>query len=388
MQPSRFHQRLHETLAAQEPGLFRWYSSDEYETERADRMRLELLRSSYRLSAETHERPHRIVREAAAKLEIDLPITLYQLHDTSQANAALFFVRDEVHIVLSGSVLNTLDDLELAALFGHELAHHHLFTLDGGVHRVTAELVEATASHTGAATAFAESALRNRRWTEIFADRGAALVTGRIEPAISCLVKIGTGLTRVSASDYLDQAREVVARLAAQQAVRGESHPEHAVRAIALEMWDATGDNADEEIARLVEGVVELEALDLIQQRDLVATTRALLDLVLAPGWMRTEATLAHARRYFPDYEWRAADRLVVTPGLEDYFSYVLLDFAAVDAALGEVGLAQALGVANELGVRDPFAKLARKEMKAVALDTLEARSAKLFEAAARQEHE
>jgi len=387
MQPTQFHQRLYETLAAQEPGLFRWYSSDEYETERTDRMRLELLRSSYRLSAETHERPHRIAREAAATLEIALPITLYQLHDTSQANAALFFARDEIHIVLSGSVLDTLDDRELAALFGHELAHHHLFTLDGGIHRVTAELVEASASHSGAAAAFAESALRHRRWTEIFADRGAALAAGQIEPAIACLVKIGSGLTRVSASDYLEQAREVVAKLAAQQP-RGESHPEHAVRAIALEMWDATGDNADEQIARLVEGVVELEALDLIQQRDLVATTRALLDRVLAPSWMRTEATLAHARRYFPDYEWHVADALAVKQGLEDYISYVLLDFAAIDAALGEVGLARALGVATELGVRDSFAKVARKEMKVTSLDALEARSARLFEAAARQEHE
>jgi len=52
------------------------------------------------------------------------------------------------------------------------------------------------------------------------------------------------------------------------------------------------------EVERLVEGVVEIDALDLVQQRALTRTTRRLLDTIVEPEWMRTDAVLAHARRF------------------------------------------------------------------------------------------
>src|SRR5687767_5021118 len=106
--PTEFHRRLRDTLAAQEPGLFRWYSSDAYEAERVQRMRLELLRSSYRLSPDSHERPHRLARAAAKRLGVTVPITLYQLHQGEHANAGLCFAVDEAHVVLSGPLLASL----------------------------------------------------------------------------------------------------------------------------------------------------------------------------------------------------------------------------------------------------------------------------------------
>jgi Zn-dependent protease with chaperone function len=386
--PTRFHYELRDMLAKQEPGLFRWYSSDAYESERDDRMRLELLRSSYRLSVEAHERPHRLAREAASKIDVDVPIALYQLHRGEGANAGLCFVRDEAHVVISGPLLASLDDVELLALFGHELAHHRLLTLEDGAFHTAAELVEASAAAPGAGTPFVEAALRNRRWTEIFADRGSAIAAGSLEPAISCLVKVGTGLGEVSAKDYLAQAREVIAHLADKDTARGNTHPENAVRAIALELWHANGAAADDEIGTLVEGALRLDTLDIVQQRTIVDRTRALVDRVLAPAWMRTDATLAHARRFFPDYEHAPGPAAPSWPSsLADYAAYVLLDFAVVDDALGEVALARAHTVAVELGVRDAFATLARKELKltASALAQLEQRATSLFERAAQQ---
>jgi len=382
-----FHRGLRDALVAQEPGLFRWYSSDSYEAERRDRLGLELLRSSYRLSPETYERPYRLARDAAHNIGVDVPTVLYQLHQGEHANAGLWFARGEANVVVSGPLLESLDDAELTALFGHELAHHRLFTLEDGTFRVAAELIEASAAHAGAGGVFIETALRNRRWTEIFADRGAAIAAGGIAPAIACLVKVGTGLARVSATDYLDQAREVIARLAGKDANKGETHPENAVRAVALELWHARGESADDEIARLVEGVVTLETLDLVQQRELADHSRAVLDRVLAPAWMRTDATLAHARRFFPDYVWSepAAREPPRAGPFTEYVAYVLLDFAVVDSSLGEVALARALTVAAELGARDAFTALARKELRATAaaLSQLEERAPTLFERAA-----
>jgi len=387
LSPTRFHRRLRDTLAAQEPGLFRWYSSDAYEAERIDRMRLELLRSSYRMSPERHERPHRLARDAAAALEVDAPIALYQLHSTAQANAGLCFAPGEVHIVLSGPLVAALDDAELAALFGHELAHHRLLTLDDGAYRVASDLIEASAAHDSAGAAFVAAALRNRRWTEVFADRGAAIAGGGIAPAIACLVKLATGLAEVSTADYLAQAREVVARLAeAEPSERDDAtHPETAVRAAALELWQARGDDAEPEIAQLVEGAVALETLDVVQQRDVADATRGLLDRVLAPAWMRSDAALAHARRFFPDYTWAAPGELAAPGSLADYLGYVLLDFAVADPSLGEVALAHVLAVAAELALRDPVAALARKELKltASAIAELEQRAPSLFARAA-----
>ena len=64
-----------------------------------------------------------------------------------------------------------------------------------------------------------------------------------------------------------------------------------------------------------------------------------------------------------------------------------MLDFAVVDDSLGEVSLAQSLSVAIELGIRDTFVALARKELKmtASALSQLEQRASSLFERAAQQ---
>src|SRR5580704_6835313 len=358
--PTSFHRRLRDTLAEQEPGLYRWYSSTDYETERADRLRLELLRSSYRLSPQSHERPHQIARESAVAIGVDVPVVLYQLHQRETANAGLCFANGEAHVVLSGPLLTSLDDRELAALFGHELAHHKLFTLDGGAYRVATELIEATAVHAGAASAFVEAAARNRRWTEIFADRGAAIAAGAIEPAIATLVKVSSGLAQVSVDDYLAQAREVVAKLG-DDTDRGDTHPENAIRALALELSDAMGDSADDEIAKWIDGSLRIEALDITQQRDLETHTRTLLDRVLEPAWMRTEATLTHARRFFPSYEW-AHPTGAATPrsaSLDEFATYVLLDFAVADVALGEVALARALTVAGELGIDETFIALA-----------------------------
>jgi Zn-dependent protease with chaperone function len=388
--PTAFHRRLREALVEQEPGLFRWYSSDEYERERADRLRLEILRSSYRLSAESHERPHRLAREASTRLGIaEVPIVLYQLHQSETANAGLCFLEGEAHIVISGPLLASLDDDELLALFGHELAHHRLLTMDGGAYRTAADVLEASAAHMGAPPPFIATALRNRRWTEIFADRGAVIASGAIEPAIACLVKIGTGLGEVSVKDYLAQAREIVDKLGKTRDRGSDTHPENAVRAIALDLWQTKGDDAEAEIARLVEGVVALETLDLVQQRDIATATRAVVDRVLAPTWMRTDATLAHARVFFPGYAWsEPSDVALDAWDLEDYFAYVLLDFAVIDPALEEVALAQVLAVASELVVREQVVALARKELKmtAGAVTQLEQRAPSLFERAAQQQ--
>ena len=52
----------------------------------------------------------------------------------------------------------------------------------------------------------------------------------------------------------------------------------------------------------MLEGVPSLEALDLLGQMRLTALTRRLLTVLFAEKWMQADATVAHARLYFPDF--------------------------------------------------------------------------------------
>jgi len=63
------------------------------------------------------------------------PVTLYQAGGDG-ANAALFYLRDEVHIVFQGKIATALKEDEFRALLGHEIGHHRLFHEDGGAYRV------------------------------------------------------------------------------------------------------------------------------------------------------------------------------------------------------------------------------------------------------------
>lgn len=393
----RFHQRLQATLAELEPELLRWYAADDRARERAATTRLALLRAAYRMSPEHHAREHRVAAAVAATLGLAAPIVLYRAPGDAAINAALFYVPDEIHVVLYGDGFAALPDDELAALLGHELAHYHLFSRDGGIFRTIADLVEASAARDDAAGAYAETALRLRRWTEVYADRGAALAAGALAPALALLARTHAGDAAVNVDDFLAQAREVVAALAAREDAdpARTTHPEHAARALALAHWHAGGGaELDAALTALVDGATALEDLDLVQQRDAQTTTRAVLARVLAPAWMRTDATLAHARRFFPQLDPDAAvddAALAALPAyLEEYVAYLLLDFAVVDPALGDVALAHAAVLARALGVRDRLQTLAKRELKtsATALDKLEDRAEDLFARAARDHAE
>jgi len=380
LRPLRFHEQLRATLRELEPGLWRWFSSDKFGKSYSDDVRLELLRSTYRMPQEDHAKLYAIATEVARALAIEAPITLYQAQEDGALNAGLLFVPGAVHVVLRGPVTQTLSDGELHALFGHELAHYDLWTRDGGEHRVTGALVEHVAASPGAAPSHVQTALRMRKWTEIYADRGALVACDDLGTAVACLVKMSTGLSSVSAEAYVAQAREAIDGPTKSDAL---THPETFVRAFALESW-ARGEEEDEKLRQLVEGLRQIDALDLIQQREMSGTTQRLIARVLTPSFMRTETTLAHARRFFPDATFDAPDDdelLFEAEGsVAEYAAYVLLDFGMVDGDIEELSMPWIAHLAGELGVRETFHRIARKELRlsAASYAELERRGADL----------
>jgi len=361
--------RLRDRLRSDEPGRWEWFASDRWAEDYAESVRLELLQSTYRMDEAGHGELHAIARRALAALELDVPVTFYQAQsgDSAGMNASLCFLPGEAHIILRGPVLATLREAELAALMGHELAHYRLWTVEDGTLRTAADVIESIVAHPGASPSHVSTALRARRYAEIYADRGSHAVCNDPRPVIACLVKVHTGLTEVNAESYVRQADEIFAKKAISS--EGTSHPETFIRARAIWMWQEKGPEAEPAIASMVQGATSLDTLDLLEQTEVADHTRALLAHVLEPGWFRSDAVLAHARAFFPDedpttFARRSFDLANAHPSIREYLAYVMLDFAVVDEALGEVGLAHAWTQADALGIAEPFEKVAREELK------------------------
>jgi hypothetical protein len=337
-------------------------SSDALGKKYADDVRLELLRSTYRMPREQHAALYGIVDEIRNAFGIEATATLYQAQEDGPMNAGLVFVPGELHVVFRGPVQAKLTELELRALLGHELAHHKLWTESEGAYCVANALIE-----------------------------DGLLACDDLGSAVACLVKVGTGLDRVDGLAYLQQAQEALA--AKDTKSEGRTHPETFIRAFALESWAKGGDFAV--VERRVEGPVELDALDLVQQRALTRTTRRLVEAILAPAALRTEATLAHARRFFPDFppsppsasasshavaDEPPLDFADASESVGEYVAYVLLDFAMADHEIDDVALAHAASLATTLGIKAAFRKIAKKELKlsVAALAELEGRGIRL----------
>jgi hypothetical protein len=366
LDPHPYLLRVRDFLRATEPGRWRWFASDEWTADYVEGVRLELLKATYRMAPASHAALYDIAARATGALGLTVPVTFYQGQDDGAMNAGLYFVPGEAHIVLRGRILSTLREAELVALVGHELAHYGLLTWEGGSLRIATEVIESIVSHPGAAPSHLTTALRMRRYTEIYADRGSHLVTSFPADIVACLVKVGTGLAEVDPAAYMRQAEEILAKKVVSE--RGLTHPETFVRARAIALWHERGPAAEKEISTIVQGAPSLDNLDVLDQRELVDATRTVIAGLLAPSWFCSDRVVAHARAFFPDLKegrsGEAFDAGALDKSLQEYLAYVLLDFALVDEALDEAALAHVLRYAAAMGLEEAFDRVARDEMK------------------------
>ena len=362
--PLPYQQALAAHLQVHEPEVWRWAASAEAREEHAAAVRAELLRNSYRLDATAHPDLHAHARLAAQRLGVTASITLYQARDGAM-NAAIHFVPGEAHIVLSGPLLERLQGPELQAVLGHELAHYLLWAHDGGKYHVVDRLLHAASADPRADASHLQAARRYALYTEAFADRGGCVACGALEPAVSALIKIETGLTQVNVASYLAQAEEICADPTTQ--TRGTSHPEVFVRARAMRLWTERQHDAEDWLATALEGPLDLGTLDMLGQQRVSALTRGAIAHLLQRAYLQSEPLLAHARRFFPDFAPPASAMPPPEPvpaGLHDYLASVLVDFVAADPELDDVTLAAALGLAEALGCAEPLEQRVVKDLR------------------------
>ncbi|MFM9922627.1 M48 family metalloprotease [Variovorax sp. H27-G14] len=366
--PLPYQQALAAHLQAHEPEVWHWAASAEAREAHASAVRTALLRNSYRLDADAHPDLHAHAQLAAQRLGVTARITLYQAPSgatNGAMNAAIHCVPGEAHIVLSGPLLERLQGPELQAVLGHELAHYLLWERDSGIYHVVDRMLHATAADPRADASHLQAARRFALYTEAFADRGACVACGALEPAVSALIKVETGLTQVNVASYLAQAEEICADPTLQ--TRGTSHPEVFVRARAMRLWTERQHDAEDWLASALEGPLDLGTLDMLGQQRVGALTRGAIAQLLQRPFLQSASLLAHARRFFPDFAPPASAMPPPEPvpaGLHDYLASVLVDFVAADPELDDITLAAALGLAEALGCAEPFEQRVVKDLR------------------------
>ena len=252
LQPLLYHSRIVEYLKHEEADLWKWFSSHNVRAEHAETVRLDLLKSTYRIEAATQPQLYELAQEVLGKLGLHIPITFYPAYNASGLNAALAYLPGEAHIILVGSILGTLSELELKAMLGHELAHFVMYDGWNGELLIAAEILFALSKDAAAQSCHRETARLFRLYSEILADRGAYAACQDPLITIANLVKVETGLTEVSAESYLRQAEEIFSK--GQVKAIQQTHPETFIRATAIKLFADKGASADKEIQKMIEG--------------------------------------------------------------------------------------------------------------------------------------
>ena len=367
IEPLDYHLEMIRHLQRQEPDLWKWFSADRLRQQQNEAARLDLLKTTYRIEPDANPPLYAAAALVSAVLGLAAPITCYQSQSVSGLNASLAYMPGEAHLVLVGPVLSTLTDVELRAVLGHELLHFAMLDRWRD-YMIAAQVLAAMSNDAAAQSCHIASARLFKLYTEVCCDRGAYLASRDLNATITALVKIETSTTDVSAESYLRQADEIFAK--GHPRAEGVTHPETFIRAKAIKLWVDQPHMAAMEIRRVIEGPLALEELDLLGQQQVCGLSRRLINKILQPQWLQTEATLAHTKLFFEDFELGAdGDRQIIAElsdaddKIRDFACYLLLDFATADRDLEEAPLAAMLLLSDELGLGERFRQLTAKEL-------------------------
>jgi Peptidase family M48 len=367
-----YHQKVKDHFK-QQPKTWDYFAIAKNREEQLQQFKTDLLKNTYKFDSLTDQFIYDKVNFAKEKLELqNLPVTVYQAQYSDELNASIVYLNNEAHIVFSGPITKLLDEEELQAVLAHELSHVKLYSMLNGDLEVADRIITAIANNHHSEAVYFETARLFRLYTEIFCDRGACIVMGKTAPVITSLVKISTGLDKVNADSYLKQADEI---LSAENNFKtsGISHPENFIRAKAVQLWYGKNDDASSDIIKMIEGISDLDALDIFRQQELSIFTRQFLQLFLKPRWFQSTMILSQAKQYFADFilDEKAvlSEKLVNTiavahQSIKDYLSYVLLDFALADTTLEEIPAGWALQFAEDVQLKEHYDAVLKKEMK------------------------
>jgi hypothetical protein len=357
----------------EQPKTWSFFAAAQTKQEQLKSFKLELLKNTYQFDPTTDTGIYDKLQTAKTKLGLEqLTVHIYQAQFAEEVNASIVYLDGEAHLVFSGRITQLLTEEELLAVIAHELAHIKLYTMQNGELEVTGRIITAIANNYNSEPAYYETARLFRLYTEIFCDRGAYTVVGNTAPVITSLVKIATGLDKVSATGYLKQAEAI---FTAEEGVKADalSHPENFIRARAIQLWHDQPETAEVAIVQMIEGAVNLDQLDIFKQKEWAELTKQYLQLFLKPKWFQTALVMSQAKQFFPDFALSETATLTdafregiqqAKGSLKEYLAYLLLDFVLVDATLEGVPFGWAFQFAEEVQLKDVFDTIVKKELK------------------------
>jgi hypothetical protein len=341
--------------------------------EQLNEYKTELLKNTYKFDETNDPLLFKLLNKAKEKLGLEqLPVQIYQEQHTDEINASIIFFHNEAHIVFSGPIRNIMDEQELLAILAHELTHIKLYTMINGQAEVADRIITSIANNYNSEPSYYETARLFRLYTEIFCDRGAYTVVEDTAAVITSLVKAATGLQQVNAESFVKQADEIFA-LENNTKSNTYSHPENFIRARSIQLWHEKKEGANEEISRMIEGLTDLNHMDIFKQKEMTALTKEILHLFLKPKWFQSTLIISQAKQFFPDFSFKTESILTKEfsekiaqshKSIQEYFSYLLLDFGLLDPGLEDVAFGWAFQFAEDIGLKEVFDGIVKKELK------------------------
>lgn len=369
IKPFPFHSDLKDYFKKQDK-TWSWFAEEKVKTEQQEAFKTDLLKNSYRIDPETEPKVYEILKTAKDKLGIIVPITIYQSQSMDGNNAGVVFFENEAHIILSGTILKLLNEDELLVLFGHELSHILLFNLENGDYEITNRIINTIASDGNSELFYYETARLYQLYTELYCDLGALKVSGSLETTIQTLIKLNTGLEKVSAESYLKQANEILERI--EKGSDGETHPENFIRAKSLEIFEKDNANYYSKTEKIISGKIDLHQLNLFSKKLVFDTTKELISIILKPKWTQSEYCTALYKQYFSNSDRNTAAfideafKLKIADSkknLKEYYAYVMLDFGLCDPDLKDAFVGHILDISEQLGLEEEMKAILKKEL-------------------------
>lgn len=369
IKPFPFHTNLRNHFKKQVK-TWSWFSEEKVKIEQQETYKTDLLKNSYRIEQETEPKVYEILEIAKNKLGIIVPITIYQSQTIDANNAGIVFFEKEAHIILSGTILKLLNDEELLVLFGHELSHILLFNLENGEYEITNRIINTIANDNNSELFYYETARLYQLYTELFCDLGALKVSESLETTINTLIKLNTGLDKVSARSYLKQADEILTRI--NKGSDGETHPENFIRAKSLQIFEKDNANFYANIEKIITGKIDLHQLNLFSKTLVFETTFTLISIILKPKWTQSEYCLTLYKQYFANTDKKI--NLIIDndfkskienskENLKVYYAYIMLDFALCDQDLKDGFIGHILDISEQIGLNENLKTIIKKEL-------------------------
>jgi len=372
LQALPYHLKVRDHFA-QQTKTWNFFAAGKTKEEQLAQYKTELLKNTYKFDPKADAAIYEKVNIAKNKLGLEqLVVTVYQAQYTDEMNASIVYLNNEAHIVFSGRITQILDEQELLAILAHELTHIKLYSMLQGELETAERIINAIAADYNSEPAYFETARLYKLYTEIFCDRGACTVVEDTAPVITSLVKTATGLDKVSAESYCKQAEEIFSTGGSIKAST-ISHPENFIRARAIQLWHEKKEAAEPEIIAMIEGITDLDQLDVFKQKELSQLTRKFIQLLLKPNWFRSTLVTNMAKQYFADFEFddeAAVDEQFMESighahsSIKDYLGYVALDFALVDGSLEQIPFGWAFQFTENMQMKEVFDAIVKKELQ------------------------